>query len=265
MKSRHLFHYLCALLLLLAACDHIDEDERYIYVKPAAVQRTVLIEDFTGQGCVNCPKATEVITQLEEQYPDGVIAVAIHCGPFARSATGTRYPLGTDEGDAYYQHWNFDRQPIGMVNRQGLSDYTDWTTLVHKMVQLTAPLSIAVQADADPDIRQLNVVATIMAIDGNVGANLQLWLVEDGIVNAQYMPDGSVNRAYVHNHVLRRAINGTWGEQVTLGEGQTATIDHSIALEEGWNMEHLRVVAFVYDNTGVLQAAQTNVNIPENE
>ena len=264
MKSRHLFCCLCA-LLLLAACDHIDNDERYIYEKPAAVKRAVLIEDFTGQGCVNCPKATEVVTQLEEQYPDGVIAVAIHCGPFARSATGARYPLATSEGDAYYQHWNFDRQPIGMVNRQGLSDYTDWATQVHDLVTLTAPLTIAVQAKADPDTRRLSVTTTIMAIDGNTSGNLQLWLVEDGIVSAQFMPDHTVNRAYVHNHVLRQAINGNWGEPLTLDEGDTRTAYHTITLAEGWDVEHLRVVAFAYNDTGVLQAAQTSVTIHDNE
>ena len=39
--------------LAFMACSHIDEDERLIYVKPAAVQRSVLLEDFTGQRCIN--------------------------------------------------------------------------------------------------------------------------------------------------------------------------------------------------------------------
>ena len=65
-----------ALTGVLVACDNIPEDERLVYVKPAPVARTVLIEDFTGQRCVNCPNATEAIEALIEQYGDtGVIAV----------------------------------------------------------------------------------------------------------------------------------------------------------------------------------------------
>ena len=246
---------LLALLFILAACDHIDETDRLVYVKPAPAQRVVLIEDFTGQRCVNCPKAAEVIEQLEEQYPGSVIAVGIHSGPFSRSPNGaTRYPLATDEGDAYYSHWQCDRQPVGMVNRQGLSDYPDWTAQVHQLVQLTAPLTIEVRATITSNT--LDTEVQVLATDGDVTGNLQLWLVEDGIVSAQYMPDGTVNRDYVHNHVLRCAINGTWGEPLALTEGQTATAAHQLPLAEGWNQQQLRVVAFVYNDTGVLQAAQ---------
>ena len=68
--------------LAFMACSHIDEDERLIYVKPAAVQRSVLIEDFTGQRCINCPKASDEIKLLQEQYgEDNVIAVSVHSGP----------------------------------------------------------------------------------------------------------------------------------------------------------------------------------------
>ena len=51
-------------LYLLLACSNIDESERFIYVPPIDAQRAVLIEDFTGQACVNCPAASDVILDL---------------------------------------------------------------------------------------------------------------------------------------------------------------------------------------------------------
>jgi hypothetical protein len=33
--------------LTFMACSNIDEDDRLIYVKPAAIKRSVLLEDFT--------------------------------------------------------------------------------------------------------------------------------------------------------------------------------------------------------------------------
>ena len=49
--------------LALSACDYIAEDERLIEVEAAQAKRVVLLEDFTGQLCVNCPLGTEVIEQ----------------------------------------------------------------------------------------------------------------------------------------------------------------------------------------------------------
>ena len=95
--------------VMMAACSHIDEDEQLIYVKPAAVERCVLLEDFTGQRCVNCPMAADEIHKLQEQYgEDVVIAVSIHSGPLGFHTNPRFYGLATDLGDAYYTHWNLE-------------------------------------------------------------------------------------------------------------------------------------------------------------
>jgi hypothetical protein len=68
----------------------------------------------------------------------------------------------------------------------------------------------------------------------------------------------------MHNHVFRDAINGTWGEDVTLTLGEQKVIEHKdFTLDVAWKPENLSVVAFVYNNDGVLQAAQCEVVISE--
>ena len=75
-------------VLLISACSNIDESERLIYVEPAHVARAVLIEDFTGQRCVNCPNAVAEIERLQEAYgEENVIAVGIHSGPLSIFST----------------------------------------------------------------------------------------------------------------------------------------------------------------------------------
>ena len=64
------FTILTLAALMMASCDEVDPQDRLIYVEPPEVSRAVLIEDFTGQYCVNCPRATEEIERLIEEYGD---------------------------------------------------------------------------------------------------------------------------------------------------------------------------------------------------
>ncbi|MBR1803595.1 MAG: Omp28 family outer membrane lipoprotein [Muribaculaceae bacterium] len=261
MKIKHKYGWrgMAAMIAVLAltACDHVGDDERLIYVKPASVQRAVLIEDFTGQRCVNCPTATDVIKRLQDQYGEtAVIAVGIHSGPFARSVKGSRYALGTDEGDEYYAAWKLDHQPVGMVNRLRVSDYNEWSTQVYNEIQRTSLVSIAVTTVTDETTRQLHVNTTMMALDGTVKGKLQLWLVEDSIQAFQYLADNTIDREYIHNHVFRRAINGTWGQDVDIAEGNSSTVTCQTTLDDEWNVDRLSVVAFVYNDAGVQQVTR---------
>ena len=73
------------------------------------------------------------------------------------------------------------------------------------------------------------------------------------------MPDGSINKGYVHNHVLRTAVNGTWGEAIHLAAGEQKTQQLTQAISSDWNAEKLSIVAFVYNDNGVEQAIKTNI------
>ncbi len=148
-------------LVLLSACDEISTDERLTYVEPPEAGRAVLIEDYTGQNCVNCPRATEEIERLIEQYGDSVvIAVAIHSGPFSKEKDGTPTPLRTELGDMYFTRWNLSSQPVGLVDRLFDSmpfGYTDWGGGVN--YELTdsptseAPVTFFIDGDFDTETR----------------------------------------------------------------------------------------------------------------
>lgn len=242
------------LTLTMSACSHIDESDRLIYVKPADVKRRVLLEDFTGQRCVNCPKASDEIKALQEQYgEDHVIAVGIHSGPLGFYTKGDYLGLSTEVGDEYYDHWAFEYQPVGLIDRGAPLEYTAWNARIREELEKTAPVEIDIELHQNDN--QLTVRAEVMGIDGTTSGKLQLWLTEDGITAFQMMPDGTRNMEYIHRHVFRAAINGTWGESVSVAEGETFTTkDYLFAIPEGWNADRLSVVAFVYNDQGVLQA-----------
>ena len=244
---------------LMASCSNISDDERLIYVKPAQVSRSVLIEDFTGQRCVNCPNASQEIHRLQEQYgADAVIAVAIHSGPLGFKTKDRFVGLKTDVGDLYYNHWHLEYQPVGMVDRTGVSDFTSWGAHVRDELQRPAPVSITLSVAEDAG--RYTVSASIMGTDGSTSGHLQLWLTEDDVTAFQLMPDGTRQDDYLHQHVFREALNGTWGQELSVLEGETATLSaEPFTPSSDYNADNLSVVAFVYDDSGVKQVAKTKL------
>lgn len=244
--------------LAFTACNDIDEDDRYIYVEPPQTDKVVLIEDFTGQNCLNCPTATEFIEQIQEDYgTDRVIAVGIHSGSMNQGL-----PLYTQTGQHYFDQWNIIGQPAGVIDRrtkvEGVNSITPWNTAVNNALALSAPLRLSATTSYDAATRTVSIDVTAEGVL-DVEGMLQLWLVEDNIVNPQKMPDGSTVRNYVHNHVFRTAVNGEDGEAFSLAWGETKTVSHTYTLDAAWKEADMSVVAFVYNDEGVQQAVKVPV------
>ena len=262
---------LATIIMGLTACSNIDEDERLIYVEPAEVNRPVLIEDFTGQACVNCPNATAAIHELQEIYgEENVIAVAIHSGPFAhqKSNMGNAFlsDLGTKLGDEYYTHWNIEAQPGVKINRGApIYDTNQYAAAVANELKKTSTVHFDAVEFSN------NAVLVDLSSSDRVEGRLQVWIVEDSI-NAkdpqtkyqQFMPDGSRHQDYVHNHVFRASLtNDAYGEPVTLEAGnksytQVFFLQGNEALdnfEHLWQKQYLSAVVFFWnEQQGVMQA-----------
>lgn len=249
-----------AALGLMVACDEVSVNDRLIYVEPPQVSRAVLIEDYTGQYCVNCPRATEEIERLIEQYGDSiVIAVAIHSGPFGKSK-GEPSPLYTEVGDMYFNTWGMSAQPIGLIDRLFGStpfSYTDWAGGVNYEVAIEPPVSFLTDIDYDAETRDASIEVQTIGLDSAlVSGKLQVWLVEDSIDSFQLMPDGSREEHYNHMHVFRASVNDPWGDALSVSHGQVAVKDYELKLDPAWVPEHCSVVTFLYDDSGVHQVAK---------
>lgn len=274
MKIKNLFLGVAtaAMAMAAASCSNIDEGDRLIYVKPAEVGRAVLIEDLTGQRCSNCPTGTDIINGIVETYgEDNVIAVGIHCGPLGFAGNSKRVGLMTDTGVEYYKHWangsNLE-QPSAIFNRKKgpSTSLNNWAAEVGLIISEKANLSVDIANAYDAKTRTLTTKVGAFGVNGTVSGKLQVWIVEDGIKAMQLMPpDGDLNAEYIHNHVFRAAVNGTWGEEVTVKEGETTTKQYSYVLPETWNAENISVVAFVYNDNGVENVAKKHIVEHEEE
>jgi len=71
------------LLFMTPSCDVIDQPFKGNVQDTTSTQqqRNVLIEDFTGHRCKNCPKASKAIEALVDAYGSRIIGLAIHAGP----------------------------------------------------------------------------------------------------------------------------------------------------------------------------------------
>ena len=257
---------ICAAALSLMACSNIDEDDRFIEVEPVEVAKRVLIEDFTGQRCVNCPNASEMIESLQEQYgAENIIAVGIHSGPFSKTASGRPLSLWTETGDYYFNSWNIDAQPTGVIDRKTVSStYQSWGTIVRDALQASAPLTLGATTSYDEATRTVTINVNAKGVL-DVTGKLQLWLIEDNITDMQAMPDGSINNNYVHNHVFRTAVNGQDGEDFSIAWDEEKTVTSTYVLNENWKAENMSVVAFVYNNSGVQQVVKVPVISTEDD
>ena len=276
--------YLLTFLLSLVACDNIAEDERLIYVESATpvpvpedstktadeiydapidsvVPMRVLIEDHTGQHCPNCPEATKIIESFVEGFGSPIVPVAIHS-----QQQGIMEPegLGNTLGNTYYNHWGLSYKPAGLINRMDggegvVLDKTVWVYAVQYAVSSTTPIDVRIKAVQDAgDATKANIDVKVICLrDGESAAGkLQVWITEDSIVAEQdsmgiRIPD------YVHNHVLRAAVNGDFGEPVSVsGKADTREFHYTATLKPAWKPENLAVVAFVYNDSGVLQVVK---------
>nr|MDQ3192314.1 hypothetical protein [Bacteroidota bacterium] len=112
------------------ACDHIDQPLSNVQTggnnpgnTPDSVIKKILIEDFTGHTCGNCPEAANTAKQLQVLYGKKIIIVGVHSGYFAKPSTtvGLKYKTDfrTAASEAYNDLWKNDvaGNPNGFVNR----------------------------------------------------------------------------------------------------------------------------------------------------
>ncbi len=248
----HKILYLSVLAAAMTACTDVAEDDRYIDTGEFHPARAVLLEDFTGQNCVNCPDAHEVIEQLEEQYnKDGevwLIPVSIHAGGFAIAEKFGG--LGTETGQEYNNSYGINSWPVGVIDcNSGILNYDQWAGVARTDMMKPAKMSLDITAEKYADAKSALVTVTVNP-EITVKADLMVWVLESGIV-ARQKRDNEVIQDYVHNNVFRAAVNGTWGEKVDFVAGNEVEFAFEVEFAESWNPDNLAIVAFVKSDKGV--------------
>jgi len=257
--------------MFVTACDNIDENSRYKDSGNMDAQKCVLFEDFTGQNCPNCPTASIIATELQNASNGNLIVVSIHAGGLSyktfRTAEGNEY-LNT-----FYSNGDENGYPAGMIDRSMINDnrvsteYNKWGTYIASRYQVEAKVGLKVSCVDDENSSKVVINTNMEGISvSGEPLRLQLWLIESGITAWQKvaMSDGSTvtNASYVHNHVFRASINGTWGEDIKLSKGENLKKQNDFVFDTSkYNAANCKIVAFVYNTSTyeVYQCAECNL------
>lgn len=234
--------------MVLVACDVIPQEDRLedVQIKPS--QRTVLLVEFTGNRCVNCPGAAMVASEMLDIAPENVVVVGMHPdGITYTDPMVANIDFRSKEAMDYLSFYGGSIStglPVGVVNgfnyaesnAKGEKEKKDyllgssvWTAKVFEQRDIAPKCLIELSHVKEGDNHTVTAVLKPQESD-TISVSLQFWLVESGIVAPQSIssslkssylekyPDADMGHSsvnnYVHNHVFRGTLNGLWGEEL---------------------------------------------------
>ncbi len=260
---KKLIYVLVALIFFgTYSCDVIEppyEEGGKIIIDTTA--KKVLLEEFTGFRCGNCPEAGEVAHGIDNVSDGQVIIMSIHAGDLAIPTPFRTYEFRVKEGLDIAAFYNLPATPYGLVNRISYGGSTllapsTWTTAVGNEMNKTASVKLELNAGYDEASASINLKAKMKFLtEGTSNYYMVAYIVEDSII--QYQRDDRQADVhvlnFVHNHVLRGSMNGTWGDPISAGDIPAGTeiikeLAYTIGEDLDWIPKQLALIVVVHDN-----------------
>lgn len=273
--------YLLAIIgLIFGACDKIDEP----YLEetggspppPEQKVRKVLLEEFTGHLCVNCPEATKLANDLKQVYGEQLVLIAIHGGDLSvPSEAPYDADFRTQAGTDIFNQYQPIGVPTGLVNRTTFDGNTvlfkdSWEPAIQELLDKPASAYIEIEPAYNAGTRKLDLhVHTEFLENLTARCNLSVLIIESGIISPQKNDLASIGPTpdwldYEHRHMLRGAVNGSWGGLLVEDPlaGDVMTKDLSVILDTELDAQNVAVVAILLDadTHEIYQVEESHIN-----
>jgi hypothetical protein len=235
--------------------NNIVTDDPFDPLNPDSVYRKILIEEYTGHRCTNCPAGHAKLAELSSLFGDTLVAVCIHAGKLARpNQSGLYvYDFRIPEGEQLFDDFGLDPVPVAIVNR---TRFEDWALMPDRwqnaVLSIVRDIYAGIQIKATVKGKVLTVITkTTMLKDYNSPLQLSVFLIEDHVIRPQM--NGAQNiEQYQHNHVLRASLNGTYGTPLIpngiLPKDSASLFKYELNFgNKDWNIENATVVVFLHD------------------
>ena len=219
--------FIALALILTAGAAYADETPTLVSTQ--AQNRKILIEEFTGIGCSNCPRAHKTSNKIVADNPGKAFVMNIHQGPYA---TDKNPDLTTEWGNALYNMIEAGGMyPNGTINRHVFDEETGklaifdtkWATSAPKVLEMPSYVNVGAKATIDWAQRKILVEVEVYYTEapgtGITSNFLNVALLQDHITGEQVgmntNPAQVLNGKYDHLHALRDLLTGQWGEELT--------------------------------------------------
>ena len=274
-----ILRYLALSILPLAffSCDNFEENEYIVFPESETAettpitkeqnQQTVLLEDYTGWKCVNCPAAAVLLTELQSKYGEKLMAMSVHAGSFAAPGkSNNNLDLRTEYGERWNTEFGLSGYPIGVINRLNSGSSSskavqkdDWDARVEALLSSTEHL---MNINLGSEIKNDSVLVSVQcSVLKNIDYNtfISLVVLEDGIIGVQLNSDQSNPeiKDYVFNHVLRTNGIIDYSLLQSATAGQSVQKNYKIKIDGSWNIDNCKVLVFV-TNSQTGEVIQSN-------
>jgi len=245
------------IVILLASCT-----EKEIIIPeytPPTTDKAILIEEFTGVKCINCPNGAKIIKSMEDKYGDLIVPIAIHnSDPFSEPIDSSKYDFRTEVGDNLGKLLRPITKPSAAFNRVLFEDeeeipvsQSSWQSSLEAELQKPNVAYLDMILNYNSDTREVKITATISPIVDLKGSfKLSVALTESKIIDIQLKPSSKVDENYEFNNVLRDMITPFDGELIGANlkkyDKIVKTLSYTLP-EPGdlWIPENIDIVAFI--------------------
>lgn len=281
MKIKSLF-FISLFGALFFSCDEVDDpygdietvdagDSQYndtTYNDSSLMVRKVLLEEFTGHKCPNCPKGTTIANNIRSSNPDDVVLVAIHNSGGFSEADPPDYPsdFETETGEILRVNYQAGAFPVGLVSRirggngDAKVNWNSWENTTNVLLadqNFRSPyFKVKLENIYNTSTGAMRISPTVTALKPVTGeVYMAAYILESNIEAPQI--DGTVRIAnYIHNHVLRVGFPAKGGGKLIFTDPAANDVYTTVAETEelrtmvpfqDWKLENLELVVFIYE------------------
>lgn len=209
-----------------------------IFFYPNNMERSILVEGFTGQDCPNCPDGHLKIKSVIENSTENIVEVSHHAGFYP-----DMYTMMDDMAYLfYYPNPSSTFAPAVMVNRRANSDISsapvievdskNLKTLITNAAESKPYVSLNLDTKFDEAKRELKVKLQIKPHEQITADSVlfNVFLTQDNIQGSQ----SNGGDEYIHHHVFRGTVTGnSWGILLKdLTPGKVSTWEKTITIPD---------------------------------
>lgn len=225
----------------------------------------VLVEDYTGVWCGNCPRVVHALDLAATQLGSNsnqLIKVAIH-----RSSS--------NPSDSSYDPYNFDSslfEPSGGYPKAFINRKTRWTPLEYNNLgmvinQTQTSKRLGLKIENNLENGNLNVQVSALFSQDFDQVKLVVYVLENGLIYDQINYTtfyGGIDPipSFTHDHTLRYILTNHLGDIIPnsfVGNEYSKTLTTN--LNNLSNPNNAEIVAFIVDNNGnVLNVRKASLN-----